>query len=360
VISAIAAYHLAKRYGVVPGQSGVVATQGNYTYRLGLRLKDAGYGIKRVIDTRINPQSRFIDFAKASGLTIGSGQMPLAVAAPGRQGLRINIANVGTTGSALSLDADALVVAGGFQPELSLWMLAGGRVRWIDGRLQAAGQLDHFALAGSAVGLKTMRACAQSGKAAIARLLGQPAMPVEDIEIGASFETPDDATPIAPPAMGPAFLDAGASLVARPATGGLHTGQALGLGDVTASVDLGLIAPSDAGAVAEERGAPGAPLLASAWSPPAEAAEDSPTYLADRFGSEPKRVHLIVDQKQSFEIGALVYANTAERFPRNAIGVIVAAGTPGGTALMSSEGLARSDRFIVETLAGPFPARIKS
>ena len=219
VISAISAYHLAKRYGVALGQAGVVATQSNYAYRLALRLKDAGYDIRRVIDTRINPQSRFIDFAKASGLTLASGQLPLSVTPGRQQALRGSFANVGTANAALNLDIDALIVSGGFQPELSLWMLAGGRVRWVDGRLQAAGQLDHVAIAGSAAGLKTMRACAQSGKSAIARLLGRPAAPVEDVEIGASFETPDDATPIAPAALGPAYLDSGASLVARPATG---------------------------------------------------------------------------------------------------------------------------------------------
>jgi sarcosine oxidase subunit alpha len=360
VISAISAYHLAKRYGVALGQAGVVATQSNYAYRLALRLKDAGYDIRRVIDTRINPQSRFIDFAKASGLTIASGQLPLS-ATPGRQqGLRGSFANVGTATAAVSLDIDALIVSGGFQPELSLWMLAGGRVRWVDGRLQAAGQLDHVAIAGSAAGLKTMRACAQSGKAAIARLLGRPATPVEDVEIGASFETPDDATPIAPTALGPAYLDSGASLVARPATGGLATGQPLGLGDVTASVDLGLIAPSDAGAVAEERGAPGGPLIASSWTPPEKHAPDSPTYLVGRFGSDPRRVHLIVDQSQSFETGALIYPPAADRRPLRAVGVIVASAKPGGLALISAEGLAKTDRFIVETLAGPTPARLKS
>jgi NADPH-dependent 2,4-dienoyl-CoA reductase/sulfur reductase-like enzyme len=360
VISAVGAYHLAKRYGVTLGHAGLVATQGNYTYRLALRLKDAGYGIARIVDTRVNPQSRFVDFAKASGLTMGSGQMPLAATLARQGGLHISFANVGTSNAALSLDADALIVSGGFQPELSLWMLAGGRVRWIDGRLQAAGQLDHLALAGSAAGLKTMRACAQDGKAAVARLLGQPAMPVEDIEIGASFETPDDPTPIAPVAMGPAFLDGGRSLVARPTTGGLATGQALSLGDVAAAVDLGLISAGDAGAVAEERGAPGAPLAASTWTTSTRPPEDNPAFLAGRFGASPRRVQLIVDHKQVFETGALVYPNTAIRRPCNAIGVIAAPAQPGGIALMSAEGLANTDRFVVETLAGPFPARIKS
>ena len=75
--SAIAAYHLAKRYGVGPGRSAIVATQSNYGYRLALRLHDAGVAIRRIVDPRVNPQSRFVDFAKASGLKLAGGQLPI-------------------------------------------------------------------------------------------------------------------------------------------------------------------------------------------------------------------------------------------------------------------------------------------
>ena len=58
--------------------------------------------------------------------------------------------------------------------------------------------------------------------------------------------------------------------------------------------------------------------------------------------------------------GALVYASTAPPDPMHAIGVIVAAapdGQPGGIALLSATALASTDRFIVERLEGPSPAR---
>ena len=182
---------------------------------------------------------------------------------------------------------------------------------------------------------------------------------ISDVEIGASFETQDAPTPMAPAALGVAFLDGGASLVQRPANGSLIAGQALTIGDVTASVALGMISPSDAAAVAEERGAPGDALTASSWTAVPEAASEAPTWLNGRFGDDPHRLHLVTDNSRRFEAGALVYSNVGERYPLRAIGVIVARAEPGGIALVSRSALEQTDRFIVETMSGPSPARIR-
>jgi len=232
------------------------------------------------------------------------------------------------------------------------------RVRWSSERLEAAGRLDHVALAGSALGYKSLQACGQSGKLAVAQLFAEPIHLIEDVEIGASFETPDAPTPMAPAALGTAFLDSGSSLVQRPASGVLAGGQALTIGDVTAAVALGLISANDAAAVAEERGAPGGPLIASTWTPVPKTTSESPPYLSGRFGNDPRRLHLVVDDKRRFEAGALVYDNVGKRDAAAAIGVVVAPAEPGGIALIQSQ--TETDRFIVETMQGPSPARIKS
>ena len=363
VVSAIGAYHLAKRYGVGPGRQAVVATQSNYGYRLALRLHDAGIGIGRIVDPRVNPQSRFVDFAKASGLKLAGGQFPLAaIAAPGPP-LRLRFANTGTALAALELEADALIVSGPFQPDLALWMLAGGGTHWADGRLRARGHVEHVALAGAAAGCRSLGACLASGRNAVAELFGAAREAVEDTEIGAPYETPEAGTPIAPPVAGaPAFLDAGTSLLSRPDPAArpapARPAQAPSLGDVAAAVELGLTAAADAGAVAEERSAPGGDLVASAWTPPAAAATATPPWLAGRFGHDTRRVHLIVDGKRRFARGALVYANSSAPDPLLAIGVIESEPPPGGLARVSSAALASTDRFIVETLDGPSPARI--
>jgi sarcosine oxidase subunit alpha len=362
VVSAIAAYHLAKRYGVIPGRSAVVATQSNYGYRLAMRLHDAGVDVRRIVDPRINPQSRFVDFAKASGLKLAGGQVPLAATAV-RRSLHAGFADTGTALSSLQLDTDALIVSGAFQPDLTLWMMAGGGSHWIEEKLVARGHVEHLALAGAAAGYRTMSACAASGRAAVASLFGSAPAPIDDNEIGLPYETPAAATPIAPPVPGaPAFLDGGVSLLVRPAPGArpvLTThAHAPSLGDVAASVALGLTLPTDAGAVAEERGAPGGDLAASDWTPPTTAATSSPAWLAHRFGGETQAVHLVVDGTRRFARGALVYGNSSAPDPRLAIGVIESEAAPGGHALISSTALATTDRFIVETLDGPSPARI--
>lgn len=360
VTSAIAVYHLAKRYGVTRGASAVVATQGNYGYRLALRLHDAGVSVSRVIDTRIAPQSRFIDFAKATGLTLGSGQIPLSAS---REHFTFGH-TAGQSGST-AFDAAQLVVSGTWQPDLALWMLAGGAVRWSSERaaLVAAGHLDRIALAGSASNYRSLRACAESGRVAQAALFGAKREQIVDEEPGTSLETPDALTPSAPlSAELPSFLDSGRSLALRPtpvkARSAPARPHALTLADVAASVELGLTAPADAGTIAEERGAPGADLEASAWRPAAPTAPAAePVFLTRRFGDEPVRRQLVVDGRRKFQIGTLVYKVDATRDPEHAIGVIVEEAAIGGVALLSRSA-ARIDRFIVEMAAGPSPARV--
>ncbi|MEO8756199.1 MAG: FAD-dependent oxidoreductase [Devosia sp.] len=361
VLPAIFAYHLAKRYGVAHGDSAVVATQGNFGYRLALRLSDAGVAIRRVVDTRINAQSRFIDFAKAGGLTLASGQIPLSA-----QRGHFTFAPILGSGASVNVEARQLVIAGGWQPDLTLWMQAGGNVRWSSEQaaMVATGHVDHIGLAGSAVGYRSMKACTASGRAAQAALFGDPLTDVEDSETGTALETPDEPTPTSPHASAlPSFLDAGRSLAVRPSAvqSGkvLPRSQAMSLADAAASVELQLIAPGDAGAIAEERGAPGADLVASDWRPSAGDVSDAlPVYLTRRFGDDPQRVHLIVDNKRTFLIGALVYSNVVKPDPGNAAGVIIDAAPIGGIALMQKSALTKTARFIVETGTGPSPARI--
>ena len=359
VMTSVEAYHFAKRYGVTRGPSAIVSTPSNFGYRVAMRLHDAGIEVRRIFDPRINPQSRFIDFAKASGLTVGNGQLPVG-AAPGR-------ATIGHTEGALAaatLDAAMLIVGGTWQPDLTLWMVAGGNVRWSAEQhaMLSTGPLDRVALAGSASGIRAMTACVQSGIAAQASLFGDPAEPVIDTEIASEFETAEAPTTIAPPSdTAFSFLDAGHSLAVRPNPGSqakpAPEAHALSLADVAACVELGLVAASDAGAVAEERGAPGGDLKASDWTPPPLPPRDGlPAWLTGRFGDEPVQVHLGVDATRKFETGALIYPVGEKLGPDKAIGVILEPASPGGIALLDKT-VAGCDRFIVELATGPSPAR---
>jgi sarcosine oxidase subunit alpha len=262
-----------------------------------------------------------------------------------------------------SLDADSLFVSGPFQPDLALWMLSGGHTAWSGGKLVPRGHVEHLALAGAAAGYRSMAACLASGRAAVTEVFGGAASVIDDPEISEEYETPEAANMIAPPVAGaPAFLDSGTSLIARAVPGATPVttrhAQAPSIGDVAASVELELTSPSDVGAVAEERGAPGGDLVASDWTPTGTTPDGTPPFLVSRLGTDAARVHLVVDGKRRFARGALVYANTTAPDPLLAIGVIESEADIGGVALINAKALAETDRFIVEMLDGPSPARI--
>ena len=241
-------------------------------------------------------------------------------------------------------------------------MLAGGGVQQGTMRLEARGHVEHFAIAGSAAGYRAMRACADSGRAAVAELFGARQQSIEDIEIGSAYVTPDGPTPIAPAVAAGTFLDNGTSLLQRPMPSQTDqtAGHALSLSDVAASVELGLISAADAGAVAEERGVPGGDLPAADWKPVPAAAPEASTYLAGRFGPEPKRVHLIVDHGAASRSARW---STPTRPGPIRSRPLASSSKPrpiGGVALIDKAALRKTDRFVVETLAGPSPARIAS
>lgn len=356
VLPAIEAYHLAKRYGVTNGTSAVVATQSNIGFRLALRLSEAGVAVRRIVDARPAAQSRFIDFAKASGLILAAAQIPASAVAAPRGGLHVSWNDVGTDLVRGASEVSQLVVAGSLQPELSLWMRAGGRVQWNGARLVAAGHVDRVMLAGAVAGYRSLVACQASGRATAASLFGDAAESFDDPEIGAPFETPEVPVGISPVTTGaPAFLDSGTSL-ARRQDAAAQRHRELSAGDVAAQVELRTIAPGDAGAVAEEHGAPGGDVLATTWSPSAQVAEPLPAWLASRLGDDPLSLHLVVDERRRFERGALVYRNSGPREPHAAIGVITAEGSPGGIALVSRQ-YGDVDRFIVVGLTLTSPAR---
>jgi sarcosine oxidase subunit alpha len=158
----------------------------------------------------------------------------------------------------------------------------------------------------------------------------------------------------------------GTSLIVRPAADAARRiaddARPLGLGDVAAAVQLGLIAPDDAGVIAEERGMSGGAIEPQQWAGlPEPALGAAAPYLAMRFGADPVSAWVKVDASRNFETGALIYANTAREWPGNAVGVITGpapGGKAGGTALLSRQALETFDRFVIRTAHGAAPLRI--
>jgi sarcosine oxidase subunit alpha len=368
VAGAVAAFHRADRYGVWAGSSALFAMPHSFGYRLALLAADAGITVQRAADSRINPQSRFVDFCKASGITLASGQIVRIAEAAGKGSRRLSVGfanNVGEDGrDTASIETDLLVAAGGWQPRLALWLMAGGASAW-DGRrhwLGPQGSLEAVALAGSAAGYRSSTACIASGAQAVATLLGREPAPVEDIEVDAIYESRDDTTSIAPWRAGRiAWLDRGMSFTARPPRRDDPTVPAslqhLSLGDVAASVELKTIPPADAGAIAEERCVGGGDIADSGWRVPAAAAPPSlsPPYLHGRFGPRPQLAVVAATDGRFFEAGCLLYPSSTSADPAAAIGAIVGPapdGRPGGLAAANRAALAAAASLFVRDTSG--------
>jgi sarcosine oxidase subunit alpha len=347
IFGSLDGFTLARRYGVWPGRRTLVATPHSHAYRLALYLHDAGVAVSRIIDSRLAPQSRFIDFCKATGVTFSSGLLPQDVQpVMTRDSYQLSVGFAGVAAApaaAAKFDTDILVAAGSFQPQLGLWLAAGGRIGWSaeSQMLVPHGTLDGIAVAGSAAGWRSTRAAIRSGEAAVLTQLGRAAPPIDDPVIPAMYETPDGPNPIAPRVISgrqPAFLDRGPSYLTRALgeagsnTADRRTGL-MTLGAVVAAVELGAFTPLAAADIARERTALGADLVDEGWMPPALAAQGDtpPAWLAGRFGDRPVKARLSSTDGRVFEPGALLFARSDVADARQAIGAVFASTAPGET-----------------------------
>lgn len=383
VLGTLDAYELASRYGVWPGRTALVATSSNVAYRLAMLASDAGIAIGRILDSRAHPSSRFIEFSRAYGI----------VQVPGASVRGVDIARAGGpvsvqagSSGAEALVTERLLVCGGWQPDLTLWHIAGGASHWHAERhrLEAVGSLDSIALAGSAAGCMTRQGCIGSGVDAVNALLGRARKPVVDPVIDPLYESPDAPPSIALSAddAAPAFLDGGRELLRAPlprrrrwtdifrrekTANGLaalsEAPQPLTICDVAAGVDLGLVPPGAAGIVAQERVALIA-LVAPASSPEAmehdlPAAVEIPDYLRGRFGAEAKLVRIVPDTARQLSSGALLYRRSDISRPLDAVGVILRPLGEAAIALIAADAAQAGLPVSVRDQGRPIAARIE-
>jgi sarcosine oxidase subunit alpha len=350
VVGLAAAFDRADRFGVVIGSTFAVNTSVNEGYRFAMLASDTGLTLARMSDTRARPSSRFIEFSKAYGMPLASALVPTTAErnTRGGPGLAITLASTmpAVEANGMPILADQFVVAGGWQPDLSLWLGAGGSARWSpqSNAMVADGRLTGMMLAGAAAGYRSLSGCARSGIAAVAALFKRRNLPVNDVEIDSFYETPSGPTGMAPAsaATAPAYLDHGWSLLSRAdaETRSLASApRALGLGDIAAGVQLGLLPAAAAGMVAGERATP--PIVIGAGNPPpppvAPMGEAYPSYMAGRFGEGAELWTVAVDEARRLRAGALLYAGTENADPATAAGaVIVSSGKDAALALVAA------------------------
>lgn len=351
VVGALAAFHRAERFGVWAGRRALFATPHSATYRLALYAQDAGITVQRIADTRLNPATRYVDFCKATGLTLASGLVVAEALTLKRNlpGLRVSFAVAidEITQDATPIETDQLIAAGSWQPDIALWLSAGGSAAWdADNHwLAPHGMLASIALAGSAAGYRSTGACLVSGRTAVDA--DKPSAPILDPAIDVLFESPDAPTPVAPyrpSTQGAAYLDGGWTLITRRSAAASRHGVAhlavrpvaLSLGDVAGATATGLVLARDAGTVAVERCITGGDVANIGWQVPPTAAAEAPSppplYLTGRFGPKPVSCILAAEPARAFEPGCMVFESSDATDPLKAIGVIYAAG---GFALLS-------------------------
>ena len=388
VTRSVGAFNLADRFGVWIGQKALFNTASGFAYRLAVEAQKAGLAVERIADTRLRPQSRFIDFSKAYGVPLGLGVLP-GSASPGRRGgidVRLSEESHRDEPNELPFMTHQFVVCGGWQPELSLWHMAGGQSRWVEAanRMEPVGKVEGIEIIGAAAGWRSTTACLASAAAGVAIILGRRPEPVADKLIDPSFETPDDPTPIAADsdATGIAYLDAGLSLAERPESGGrpkglrglfsksdaagkfLSQARALTVGDIAAAVQLGAVAPADAGTIAQERcvvsseivGITEVPAAAGPLARPLDL-PPYPSYLEGRFKPDSRIWRLESEDKRTFETGCLVFTNSDKTDPLVAIGVVLHSERDGASALIG--GVRHGgDALVVRDLSGPVNVKL--
>lgn len=367
VMGSLEAYELATRFGLWPGKSALFATSTNTSYHLAVKAREAGISINRILDTRPDPASRYIEFSRAYGLV----QVPCS---------HIEYANL--TGSNLHVHFDSathepvttsrLVVAGGWQAQLDLWHMAGGGSRWNDQHLclEAIGQLDGIALAGSAAGYQTRTACIHSGADAIDLLLGKPRKPVVDVVIDPIYETPDAPIAIAnTEALAPTYLDTSSSYLTRPRSIRNTPEQipalselplALSLNEITAAASLAWLPASAANTVAAER-TPSPPLVTAQDSAAQQDAEQKsvPSYLSGRYGDGARVVKLSVADQRTVSSGSLIFRNSDCRDADRAIGVVLRHNPDGPMALLAAQALQAALPVSIRDQGNTIAARIE-
>jgi sarcosine oxidase subunit alpha len=162
------------RYGVSPGEAGVVFTNNDDAYRTAIALMRAGVRVQQIIDVRTQAESALIDEARKAGAEIVMGAALSGVETHGG-GQSIEAARIapyrkgrGRVVSETKIACDFIAVSGGFNPAVHLWCHNGGKVKF-DEALQSFRPERHFdkmQAAGAANGAMDALSCITQGYAA--------------------------------------------------------------------------------------------------------------------------------------------------------------------------------------------------
>ncbi|WP_417580477.1 FAD-dependent oxidoreductase [Pelagibacterium sp.] len=375
VSEASAAWRLAARYNVWPGQSAHIHSLTNVGYRMALLGAASEKAIARTSDPRIDPQTRFIEFCKAYGHRLGWGMAIGSVTPAGRSGLEVKLANADNGASDdHAIACDRLIVSGGWQPDLDLWLKASGPVEWNEESqsIVADGAVNGVVLAGSVAGYLSLGGCVAHGRAALESALDGRHRQVDDPRIDPVFDTPDGPLLVSPPTD----QKSASAFIAPRASRAVPTLQSSGwrrqsasqpplAGPLTTLDVVGEIVsegldPALVPTLCAERCILPRALQKSGLPAPfaAHVPEGIPLYLEHRFGPDQMQWSLDQGQTRRLDPGCLVFANTDDRSPLEAVGVVLADDGGKLRALLRNMGMSAGDTVYIRDGLTTLAARL--
>jgi sarcosine oxidase, subunit alpha len=179
ILSAEAGLAYLKQYGVLVGERVVVAANNDSAYPVAAALHEAGAAVTMV-------DSRKVATATAAGVEVRRGERVVSAEGGG-------MVRVVRLASGATIEADALLISGGFDPTVQLYCQAKGRTLW-DERLLAfvpGAAVDGLSVVGAANGVFSLAGALAQGRAAIAALRGDGAA-------GSALDQREDALAAAP------------------------------------------------------------------------------------------------------------------------------------------------------------------
>ncbi|MGW1321138.1 sarcosine oxidase subunit delta family protein [Streptomyces antibioticus] len=128
VMLAASARAYVNRYGVLPGRRAVVLTTNDSAYAAALDLASAGVRIVAIADLRAEEPGEWARRARAAGAEVLPGHAVIGTRGDGRL-TGVSLAPYGQSTGGRDVDADLLLVSGGWNPVVHLFSQAGGTLR---------------------------------------------------------------------------------------------------------------------------------------------------------------------------------------------------------------------------------------
>ncbi|MFI6602491.1 2Fe-2S iron-sulfur cluster-binding protein [Nonomuraea sp. NPDC050536] len=155
VMLAGAARTYAVRYGVLPGRRAVVFTTNDSAYRAAFDLADAGLEVAAIVDVR--PSSELMPEARRRGIEVLAGHTIEAARGEGE------VSSVLAGGT--EIEADLVLVSGGWNPVVHLFSQSGGNLRYDEdlAALVPGVSRQNVRVAGAARGVFTLEGCLADG-----------------------------------------------------------------------------------------------------------------------------------------------------------------------------------------------------